>query len=530
MLNQNLDVLNNKNKIIEEQIAFKEQILANVNHELRTPLNAIIGMCSLMEETSLSKVQKEYTDILRRSGENLMIIINDFLTISSMKAGKFEFKLRSFTFKELFHDLDNIFSIVTTSKGIQLSFEESSFIETAFLGDPTRIFQIFQNLLNNAIKFTTEGSVNVSSRVIDKEENFKVIEFTIRDTGIGIPLANQESIFESFTQAHKAEEHGYNGTGLGLNIVKNLVQLMDGSISFTSEENVGTSFVIKLPFELAPEGEQVGASHVKRMTVPEDWKGLKFLMIEDNLANIVYARELFKRWKLDIKFCKNYKSGLKEATHNFYDLILCDLNMPDGYGIDLLQDIRSNENAKCQKSKMAIITASILQVDKDNAENFDIDGYVEKPFTPQSLLSELHLILKSNFTLEPEPDQVSEELDNGDVQGKLDNISKNPNVQLEFLNVFLSQFKLDVVHLGRSVNDKDHESIYQTAHKMRSSLKIFDLEMYEQVTLLEKYGSDKEDFCLIQDEFLSFNKTYITRVAGFESTMDSIKHKLASMT
>lgn len=483
-------------------------------------------MCSLLQETALSKVQQEYIDILNRSGANLMIIINDFLTISSMNAGKLEFRPRPFAFNEICEDLYNIFSIDTNAKGIELKFGPCDFKDIIFLGDPTRIYQIFQNLLSNAIKFTSHGSVQIMSKVIEDNEDQKLLRFEIKDTGRGIPLDKQQTIFESFTQAHRAEEIGYSGTGLGLNIVKHLVEFMNGKVSLVSEENVGTTFTLDLPFELAPKEDKIKPVNRKVAKVPEEWQALKFLMIEDNLANIVYARELFRRWKLDITFCETYNSGLQAAKENSYDLILCDLNLPDGYGIDLLKEIRSDYNALSQSSKMAIITASILQADRDNAASFDIEGYIEKPFVPQKLLTELHLILKSNISFD-EPKIKNDIVEQREgIETALNGISKNPNVHLELLEIFLSQFRTDIDVLSKSVDKEDHSNIYSAAHKMKSSLKILDKEMYEQVSLLEKYGSEKEDISKIKSEYLSFHQKFKNKIPVLEQTKKKIENDL----
>lgn len=501
VLKQNVDTLQQKNEIIKEQVAFKEQILANVNHELRTPLNAIIGMCGLLQNTTLDNKQKEYTDLIKRSSNSLFIIINDFLTVSSMKAGKFELRKKPFTLHEVSSDLYNIFSIQTDQLGIDLIIDGAGISNETFLGDATRIHQIFQNLLNNAIKFTKEGYVKMSFRLKEDLGKNKLIEFIVEDTGIGIPADKQADIFDSFTQAHTARDGGYAGTGLGLNIVRYLIHEMDGSISLESEENVGSKFIIEIPFEHIECNPSKKKDKLEEQIIPDHWKEFNILMIEDNKANIFYAKELFRRWGLNLAVSESYKAGLNKAIGQEYDLILCDLNFPDGYGLDLIKEIRTNQAAKSNKSKIAVITASILKSDKDKAAKLDIYGYVEKPFSPAKLLAELHKIFDSQ---KENIDLATDKKDRPTgvyFKEKLNKISSDPKVHLEFLNIFLSQFKQDFGSLGEAVLKREYEEIYSIAHKMKSSIKFVDSDMHKHVSLLEQYGHKNETFDLINKQY-----------------------------
>lgn len=526
LLKQNVDELQNKNEIIESQIAFKEQILANVNHELRTPLNAIIGMSDLLQNTPLNDQQKKYTDLIKRSGDNLFIIINDFLTISSMKAGKFELRPQPFSLKEICQDLHNIFSIHTTLGDIDLVFESGDFTNDIYLGDATRIHQIFQNLLNNAIKFTNEGSVRFSCTLKEDRGQTKLIQFLIEDSGVGIPKHMQANIFDSFTQAYTASEKGYSGTGLGLNIVQHLVHLMKGSISFESEENVGTKFKVEIPFEHIQSNVAKKEDKVKQLCVPTAWKKYKSLLIEDNKANIFYAGELFKRWNLDLDVAENYKEGVEMAKSQNYDLILCDLNLPDGYGIDLINDIRSDKDAKSNQSKIAIITASILQSDKDKAAELDIIGYIEKPFLASTLLRELYKIFGNDenyvdTVISTQQSHAEEEL-----YDELNKISTNPKVHLEFLTIFLKQFKNDIGDLTEAVSREEYDAIFNIAHKMKSSVKYFDPSMHHHVSLLEEYGSNNDAIELIKDEYQHLFKRSRTKIPELEKIAEKLTSSL----
>lgn len=523
LLKQNLEELQKKNEIIKDQIAFKEQILANVNHELRTPLNAIIGMSDLLEKTPLNLQQKKYTDVMRRSSDNLFIIINDFLTVSSMNAGKLQLKHQPFTFHEICQDLYKIFSIQTDSKNLKLVFESCDFVNDTYLGDPTRIYQIFQNLLNNAIKFTKKGSVKFTCKVEKTHGQTKIIKFCIEDTGVGIPEEKQATIFNSFTQAFTANEKGYSGTGLGLNIVQHLVHLMDGTITMESKLNIGTKFTVKIPFKCIQKNIAKKENIVKQDIIPEEWKDYQILMIEDNIANIFYAKELLKRWNINTKFAETYQEGLEMAKSNNYDLILCDLNLPDGNGIDLIREIRTDKKAKSCNSKIAIITASILQSHKDKAAELDIINYIEKPFTSSTLLREFHKIFDNNESYINQSDWSNLEQTEVEIVNKLNSIAMNPEVQLDFANLFLKTLKNDLGTLSNAVKESKHDTIFNIAHKLKSSVKIVLPDLFSHLSLLEKYGQNNECIDLIKGEYKLLSEQSKIKISILEKLTKKLK-------
>jgi nitrogen-specific signal transduction histidine kinase/DNA-binding response OmpR family regulator len=535
ILKGSVDELESKNKIIEEQIAFKERLLANVNHELRTPLNAIIGMSSLLQDTELNKVQEEYTQIIKRSGDSLFTIINDFLTMSSVKEGKIALKIRPFSLNELLSDLSIIFRKQTASKGIDLNISKDVATPDYLLGDATRVNQILQNLLTNAIKFTSHGKVQLFVKEVEDLNGIKMIEFKVSDTGIGIPLDKQATIFDSFTQAHTAGNRDYMGTGLGLNIVKSLTEIMEGEVSMQSEENKGTKVSIRLPLKIA--SNNVNEGKVKEEdSIPSSWKKKKFLMIEDNVANIIYAQELFTKWDLDIVFKETYTEGLKEANDNFYDLILSDLKLPDGNGIDLLKSVRSNKASACNKTKLSVITASISQADKNRAVELNISSYIEKPFLPETLLSELHKIfedsapLKNRIILDNEPKVAeSDDVDVTKLLNVLESITSKESVQHKFIAAILDQFRIDLPQLEMGIKENDFKQIADTAHKLKSSMGILKLEaMSKEVAALERIAKSSKDEEEINKLWLSFSKNVDINLPKLRKIKSMLEQKMTA--
>ncbi len=586
ILQKNLTELEQKNKIIAEQIEFREQLLANVNHELRTPLNAIIGMGKLLQKTILTDTQKEYTGLIERSAENLLIIINDFLTLSTLKAKKLQLSSKVFSIQDIFNDLYNVFSIKTQSKNIELRISTAINLPNQLIGDPTRLHQIIQNLLHNAIKFTEEGFVSIQALLKKSEEDIQEIEFVIEDSGIGIPKEKQDAIFQPFTQAHTNAKRDYMGTGLGLNIVKNLVDLMQGSIHLKSEEKLGTKIVLNIPFQKVLESSPQ-LNHNEKASielVPEQWQKLNFLMIEDNPANILYAKELFKSWHLKLSICETYMKGLQVAMQDRFDLIFCDLKLPDGNGINLIKEVRNTPDTPNQNTNFIILTASILQADKDQAQALNV-LYLEKPYVPDTLFKVMASILakiepnKNNVivptqatdqdeqqkttqafnkqsiqvasikmatnnpetkqTYTPSTTQVMEQsnytqnipqsskdvlLEELIVIKQLEKISKESEVQLEFINILLEQFEVEVPQIKQGIANHNYKIIQHCSHKIKSTLKIFNFkEMAKQVMFLEQKSKNQDSM----DEIKTINDSFMTNVVSKTILLKKIKTKLS---
>lgn len=471
-------------------------------------------MSSLLQDTELNKEQNGYINIIKRSGDSLFTIINDFLTMSSVKEGKIKLKIKPFSLNELLSDLSVIFRKETISKGIDLRIAADIGTPNDLLGDNTRIYQILQNLLTNAIKFTSQGTVQLFVREVEDLGELKMVEFVVSDTGIGIPLDKQSTIFDSFTQAHTAGNRDYMGTGLGLNIVRSLTYIMEGEVHLKSEENVGTHVTIRLPLKIATKNVAEERAKQEEISIPPSWRDKKFLMIEDNMANIIYVRELFKKWGLPIVFKETYTDGLREANDNFYDLILSDLKLPDGNGIDLLKSVRSNSKSACNQSKLSVITASISQRDKENAAELNISSYIEKPFVPEKLLSEFHKIFESsaprnngNIVDSHAITTDAYDLDVSHILNQLRSISSKESVQHEFACILLDQLDVDLGHLERGVKEEDFLQIYNSAHKLKSTMRILKLDaMTNSITAIEQSANSTKDIDQINKLLLTFKR------------------------
>ena len=274
--------------VAEASLETRKLFLANISHEIRTPLNAILGMSGILDQSELDDEQREYLDAIRSSSEGLLVIINDILDMTKMESGKFTLENIPFNLDHLLRPLLRAQGVKAQQKGIKLELSRDLEVENILVGDPTRINQILANLLSNAIKFTEIGKVSLSIQLIHRNGPLQAIEFSVTDTGVGIDEEKINTIFEEFSQEDTTITRKYGGTGLGLTIAKNLVELMEGKLEVSSKKGVGSTF--KFTIQLSKgvlESMKPGTT-----TGDTNLNGAKVLLVEDNELNRLLALTL----------------------------------------------------------------------------------------------------------------------------------------------------------------------------------------------------------------------------------------------
>ncbi len=495
VLNETINRLEEKSKALtiqakelEEQSKFKEQLFANVSHELRTPLHGILGMGHLLDRTSLDVTQKGYTDIIKGSADNLLVIINDILSLSEINAGKIKITNNPFSIKKLLSDLKTTLEFRTNKKGLKLLFHLSDDFPDFVCGDRTRIYQIFLNLLNNSIKFTQRGFVRLKGEVVYVDGTETRLQFEVEDSGIGMKREKLKSIFESFTRVHDERGTIYEGAGLGLNIIKNLLYLLTGSIEVESEENKGTIFTVQVPFQI-PDNKVIEGliNYQEDTTIPVEWTNLKFLMIEDNSANILYAKDIFESWGLNLDIFPNLEEA-ERALENKYDCILSDVLLPDGNGLDFILKLRKTPTAINTKTPVIILTASANEKGVSQAKEANIESYLSKPFPPDFLIKEFHRILEiqttpNNLENKTYPKNIvlplevkSKKFENAFLETLSKRFKGRTSLMAEMAKIFLDQAPVMKSILENSHEQGDFESIRFEAHKFKSTVNIIGLD------------------------------------------------------
>ncbi|NBB77997.1 MAG: response regulator [Verrucomicrobia bacterium] len=354
----------------------KSDFLAAMSHEIRTPINGIIGASELCLETSLDVEQRSYLDTVVQCGSTLLGLINDVLDYSKIEAGQLNLETLSFSPCNLLESVGEEFSHAARVKGLELIVDYGVNLPEYVMGDPTRVKQVLYNLVGNAVKFTEAGEVSIRASVSDLNEESVVIQFSVSDTGIGIPIDRQTAIFKSFTQADMSTTRKYGGSGLGLSICRELVRLMGGEIDVKSEPGKGANFEFGVPLRLS------GHPGVNSVPFNSELAGLRVLIVDDNTTNCNLYQQMCAGWGYRSSAASNGVSGLlalEEAVREGdpFRLILLDQQMPGLTGLDLASLVRNRPDLK--DVRMILLSSSLNRDESELAEQIGISRALSKP-------------------------------------------------------------------------------------------------------------------------------------------------------
>ena len=364
----------------ENATRLKSDFLANMSHEIRTPMNAVIGITELLETEDFTiDQQKKYLKMVSDSAQSLMIIINDILDLSKIEAGKIELRKEIFNLNDLIKSSVETFSVLAINKSLLVSDKIDEELNCAIIGDYDRIRQILINLVGNAIKFTAEGFIKVEAKLIEKDDDFISVNFNVVDSGIGIDEDKINTIFESFRQLDNSTSRNYHGTGLGLTIVKNLVEIMGGSITVKSKIGIGSSFTFNLRFELPKEQAQKRVLFKGNTAYANCFIGKKILVAEDNKINREIISIQLKKFGCEFDFAENGEIALCLFKNSIYDIILMDVQMPVMDGLEATRKIRNMEKDMSSHTKIIALTAGVMKNDIDRCMEAGMDAYISKP-------------------------------------------------------------------------------------------------------------------------------------------------------
>lgn len=386
----------------------KEQFLANMSHEIRTPVNGIAGMVNLLLDTSTTPEQQKYLSSISKATNNLRVIINDILDISAIESGRLKLEKIGFDPDFQVQAITNSFQLQAKEKGIKILQEIDPATKIILLGDPVRLNQILMNLVGNALKFTFAGEIKIKTRLVTRQDNKVLIEFSVSDTGIGISKEKLNLIFESFKQADASVTRRFGGTGLGLTICRELTEMQGGSITVESEEGIGSVFRFIIPYDLGTNEDLIGNRHLLQngsasdVSQYEAIKGMKVLLVEDNDLNRIYAKNTILKKGCEVDIAENGLIALEKIRKKEYNIILMDIQMPVMDGLEATQTIRTKFPPPKNNLPIIALTANAIKGDHQRCLDAGMNDYISKPFDPE----ELYIILKKYSGRKAPGDQI----------------------------------------------------------------------------------------------------------------------------
>ncbi len=389
----------------------KSTFLANMSHEIRTPMNGILGLTDLILHSGISGQNRSYLEMIHSSAERLLKLINNILDFSKIEAGKLELDIAPFSLRSTIAEALEILALSAAKKNIELTVDCHEHIPDLLLGDAGKLSQILINLVGNGVKFTNKGKVSLTiEQVTHKGEQNDPVElhFQIKDTGIGIPKTKIKNIFKAFSQLVTTRNTSQRGTGLGLVIAGELVEMMGGKIAVKSKLGVGTTFYFTIRFPLGSAGTAVGKPTADTSAFPAapgpKGKPLQILLVEDEFINQTLATAVLEREGWQVKIAENGIEAMDILKDTVFDVILMDIQMPELNGYETTRAIRLQEKNTGRHIPIIAMTAYAVRGDREKCLAAGMDGYISKPIRADMLVQEIDAVLcASNPTAKPTP-------------------------------------------------------------------------------------------------------------------------------
>jgi PAS domain S-box-containing protein len=385
------DIISARQKA-EKAAQSKQFFMSTMSHEIRTPLNEVIGITNLLLQGNPREDQMSYLNTLKFSGNHLLTLVNDVLDYSKMESGKIAFEQTQFNLSNFLNEIIRSYSLRSKEKNLTFELKKNNNLPAEVIGDPIRLNQILSNLLSNALKFTQHGGIIISIREIWRKRNQSKLEFSITDTGIGIPKDKHALIFDNFSQATSDTTRHYGGTGLGLAICKMLIELQGGSLKLDSTPGKGSTFSFILSFGVSEQTSKLQAKESSETFT--GLEGKKVLVAEDNKINFFVVNKFLTGWGIKVSHAENGQVAIDMLEMEDFNLILMDLHMPVLDGIEATRIIRNSENLKIRDIPIVALTAAIMSENHDKIDDLKIDDYILKPFKPQDLFDKIRLHIR----------------------------------------------------------------------------------------------------------------------------------------
>jgi len=484
----------------------KSEFLANMSHEIRTPINGIIGMAELALETPLDDEQRGYLETVVSSGGTLLALINDILDFSKIEAGRMELETVDFDPGEVCEDVLAPFIQLAMNKGIEINWELDPSLPVRVGGDPTRLKQVLNNLLSNALKFTEEGQVFLKV-TLERTQERHHIRFDVSDTGIGIPEEQRHRVFRDFSQADSSTTRRFGGTGLGLAICKRIIGMMEGQITFQSQAGKGTTFTVQVPFHRASRGREKELRPVQTAEAKPLYEGrsLQVLLAEDHPVNQQIAAARLRKMGHKVTVAEDGVKALGAFQSGAFDLVLMDVQMPGMDGFETTKAIRELEdNEARQRTPIIAMTARVMREDRERCLSVGMDDFLGKPFRAVAFVDLLERFAEKKAepaAHAPEPEASAQEEPKKSLSDRAAQLAESfdlePEVLVQAAQVFLECYPADYEAMVKAWRERDLPSLAKTVHRLRSATGNFAADRLGGLTWQVEEAADQGEELLI---------------------------------
>lgn len=497
----------------------REEFLANMSHDIRTPMNAIIGFADQLLDTPLNEIQDKFLHTIRHSGRYLLGLINDVLDYSKLESGSFELEFTDFSPSSVLDEVYETFQGEAEKKGLKMSCKYGNKLPKILIGDPLRLKQMLFNLTNNALKFTQKGAVAIECKVEKKQKEWVFLQFSVKDTGIGIPKEKLNAIFQEYGQVDSSTTRKFGGTGLGLSITQKLAEKHGGKIEVESTEGKGTTFFITIPYKISQQQYATPPEAAPKELTTDFLQGKQFLIADDEPFNRFLLETILEKWGVEADSVENGREAVEKAKLHLYDFILIDLQMPEMDGMQATRHIRQE-----LKQNMPIIALTATSTPKEVEESMrsGIDDVLLKPFQEQVLLQKLFDISEGNH----EP-SIVQEIFNNMPRYQLDELYKltgnNKKSVLHLLEIFARDTPTELRLLQKSIKTKDWQALSNAAHKLIPKVNHLVPAMAPRLRFIKEEADNKQNLDQLPGVVKEVTRQLIEIIVEVEKDIEKLK-------